>query len=179
MCSDLIRQLNGTGNNNLARYFVDAITANRDFCQIERPFIPANRANNHGRNRVTQVMQAAGEVRVTMAAPAPLYTFTYHNREVPHLRAANEAEQLGRAWIDYVARVGDRPILGEIKWKQDKNPFYAFVQLLTYFSEIATPNQMTRSIRHALFGNGIPAKPVFDLHIFLANFDVDLSGLLW
>ena len=170
MCDDLLRQLAATGGDNLAAYFAVALQANQSFSQIEQPFIPDTRSAKTGTNPVAGALAKASPLTVTTPSAAP-YEFTFLHREVPHLRAATRAEQRDKGWIDYVARTGDSPILGEIKWKGDKNPFYAFVQLLTYLSEIATPAQIERSVRHDLFGPDLPPVPVFDLHIVLANFN--------
>jgi hypothetical protein len=176
MCNDLLRQLTAKskrkakGDDNLAGYFANAIEASKTFCQIERPFIPGTRGNQAGRNPVANVMAKAPRLKVTTSSEKT-YDFTFLQRELPHLRAMTKKEQKDFGWIDYVGRTTLRPILGEIKWKGDKNTFYAFVQLLTYLSEMATPNQIERSVRHDLFGKDIPAITTFDLHIFLANFN--------
>jgi hypothetical protein len=171
MCKDLRRPLEATGPHNLASYFADALESNNAFNQIVVPFIPDTRVNDEGTNPVTIAMQQNGCSHNITISPERTYKFTYVEREVPHLRAANLNEQENKAWIDYVARTGNRPILGEIKWQGDKNPFYAFIQLLTYLSEMATPNQIKRAIKHDLFGERITAITAFDLHIVLANFN--------
>jgi hypothetical protein len=168
MCRDLLRQLTAKGDDNLAAYFADALQTNQTFTQIERPFIPDTRSGKTGTNPVAGAMAKASPLTVVLPSAA-LYEFTFRHREIPHLRAATQAEQRDKGWIDYVARTSDRPILGEIKWKDDKNPFYAFVQLLTCLPEIATPNPIARAVRHDLFGPDIPPVPAFDLHIALAN----------
>lgn len=170
MCDDLLRQLAAKGNDNLAAYFADALQANQTFSQIEQPFIPDARSGKTGTNPVAGALAKASPLTVLLPSAAP-YEFKFRHREVPHLRAATRAEQHDKGWIDYVARTGDRPILGEIKWKDDKNPFYACVQLLSYLSEIATTAQIARSARHDLFGPELPTVPAFDLHIVLANFN--------
>jgi hypothetical protein len=170
MCKDILRKLKATTDDNLARYFADALKANKLFCQIERPFIPDDRDNITGTNPVTTVMMRTSPLKFSVTEGIT-YEFSYLQREIPHLRAMTKDEQDSKGWIDYAARTKLRPILGEIKWKGDKNSFYAFIQLLTYLSEMATPNQIARSVRHELFGNDLPANPAFDLHIFLGNFN--------
>ena len=162
-----MRQLHATGAANLAGFFADALEGNKAFCQIDCPFIPLTRSSKTGTNPVAHLMGQAGSMRIDDMP----YAFTFLHREVPHLRTATRAEQLEKGWIDYVARTEARPILGEIKWGSDENPFYAFLQLLTYLSEIATPNQIQRSVQQELFGKPGFVTPTFDLHIFLANFN--------
>lgn len=172
MCNDLLRQLvNGERKNgNLARYFADALKANTTtFSQVDQPFIPLTRKGKKGTNPVAEAMKTSTPLTIPTSA-STTYSFTFLQREIPHLRAKTKKEQRDKGWIDYVARTGSRPILGEIKWKGDKNPFYAFIQLLTYLSEIATPSQIERAIKHKLFGDGIASISTFDLHIFLGNF---------
>lgn len=172
MCNDLLRQLvrGQRKNGNLVAYFVEAIESNESFCQIEQGFAPEGRENADGTNPVATVMRKSSPMKVLLPSKAN-YEFTFVQREIPHLRAMTQEEQNQRGWIDYIARTSTTPILGEIKWKGDKNPFYAFIQLLTYLSEMATPNQIQRSIQHKLFGEGIEEISAFDLHIFLANFN--------
>jgi hypothetical protein len=171
MCNDLLRQLNkGKRGHNLARYFANALETNKHFNQIGRPFIPDTRGDKAGTNPVARVMAKESPLRVVTPLATP-YEFNFLQREIPHLRAMSKKEQRYKAWIDYVAVMALRPILGEIKWKNDKNPFYAFIQLLTYLSEMATPNQIKRAISHQLFGNQLSTITAFDLHIFLVNFN--------
>lgn len=177
MCNDLLRRLKSKGADNLASYFADALEANSDLPEIKVTFIPVNRGNKTGRNPVTNAMSK--ETAPLKLDTTPPYEFKYLHREVPHLRAASRAEQQEKGWIDYVAHTthlsghgeANRPILGEVKWHNDENPLYAFVQLLTYLSEIATPNQIARGLQHQLFGSAITAITSFDLHIFLGNFN--------
>lgn len=172
MCNDQLRRLvkGKSTKGNLVAYFVEAIESNKAFSQIEQGFDPEGRENADGTNPVATVMRKSSPMKVALTTGAN-YEFTFIEREIPHLRAMTKKEQNHKAWIDYVARTSTRPILGEIKWEDDENPFYAFIQLLTYLSEMATPNQIQRSIQHRLFGEGIEAISGFDLHIFLANFN--------
>lgn len=167
MCKDLLRQLTKgkKKKGNLAEHFANALKANTVFSQVECPFIPATRGDNSGTNPVADVMRNSSPLTI-----GP-HCFTFIQREIPHLRAKTLMEQDDKAWMDYVGCNEQRPILGEIKWKGDKNPFYAFIQLLTYLSEMATPNQIERSVKHKLFGEKLTAIAAFDLHIFLANFN--------
>jgi hypothetical protein len=170
MCNELLDGLTATKGASLADWFVDAINANSCFEQIGVPFIPVGRESKVGRNPVVKVMSKASPLSV--ATPDGRgYEFSFLQREVPHLRARTKQEQEAKAWIDYIARCDDQPILGEIKWKDDENPFYAFIQLLTYLSEMATKNQIERAIRQSLFGADLERIDSFDLHIFLSNFN--------
>jgi len=45
------------------------------------------------------------------------------------------------------------PVIGEIKIKDDADPFYAIIQSLTYAIEAATPNQLQRIRKHGVHGN--------------------------
>lgn len=170
MCNDLLRKLKAKSEDNLAGYFAAALEVNQCFNQSAVPFIPATRGQKSGTNPVTDVMAKASPLVLPTSSSTP-YEFTFLEREIPHLRAMTKAEQDDKAWIDYVAVKRNRPILGEVKWEDDKNSFYAFIQLLTYLSEMAIPNQIERSLRHHLFGRDVSSITAFDLHIFLANFN--------
>lgn len=172
MCDDLIAQLKKgkRKTGNLSGHFAKALTANQDsISQVDVPFVPEGRnAEKKGTNPVTHIMRQLNCIHVSLP-DSRKYKFKYLEREIPHLRAKNAEEQNDTAWIDYVARTNSTPILGEIKWKGDKNPFYGFIQLLVYLSEMATPNQIARASKHQLFGQD-QIEP-FDLHIFLVNFN--------
>ncbi len=176
MCGDFLRRINAQGEDNLARLFADALVSNNEFNQVDQPFVDDNllenrkplTPNSRGTNRVAYVMSNANPIDVGTQPP---YAFRYLEREVPHLRTQALEEQDDKGWIDYIAVINRTPILGEIKYEADQNPFYAFIQILTYLSEIATPNQIRRAVQHRLFGEGVNTITSFDLHIFLANFN--------
>ena len=176
MCGDFLRRIDAQGADNLARLFADALVSNNEFNQVNQPFLDdellENREpltpNSRGTNRVTYAMSNAGLIDVGTQPP---YVFQYIEREVPHLRTQALEEQNDMGWIDYIAAINETPILGEIKYEADQNPFYAFVQMLTYLSEMATPNQIERAVQHHLFGEDIDTISSCDLHIFLANFN--------
>jgi hypothetical protein len=69
-----------------------------------------------------------------------IYDFEYIEREVSPLRTTNaiyenqlSARRSGTGGIDFIGWNTSRnlPVLGEIKVKDDQNPFYALIQLLT------------------------------------------------
>jgi hypothetical protein len=176
MCDDFLKRINASENDNLAQLFADAFVSNRNFNQVEQSFVDENLLRDRkplskaskGTNRVAYAMSEAGKIDVKTS---PSYEFQYLEREVPHLRTEKSNEHKDKGWIDYIAASNTTPILGEIKYDSDQNPFYAFVQILTYLSEMATPHQITRAVRHRLFGDSIDTIISFDLHIFLANFN--------
>jgi len=104
------------------------------------------------------------------------YDFEYVEREVSPLRTTNanysngkSAKSSGTGGLDFIGWNASRnlPVLGEIKVHDDQNPFYALIQLLTYFSEISTPNQIVRINNYKLFGtaNSISSDTKFYLYI--------------
>ncbi len=119
------------------------------------------------------MLRRQGEVILTN----PPYTFGVHNREVAHLRGPNSSGLRTGAFVDYVGSTSSRPILGEVK-RNEKNPFYALIQLLTYLSEIATENQIERWKEFGVFGERTSQLTwTFDLHIVLDSFP-DESAML-
>lgn len=108
------------------------------------------------------------------------YAFRYIHREVSPQRTprgafadGKPASASGLGGVDYVAlttRGHSVPILGEIKFRADADPFYAFVQLLTYLSELASEAQTARASRF-LFDDLIRYPTRWDLHILLADFN--------
>lgn len=79
-------------------------------------------------------------------------------------------------WL--LANAKDRlPIIAEVKVGNDKNTFYALMQVLMYAAELATPNQLTRLQQHYPDRFAIPASdgtahgPVLDAYIVLSNYN--------
>lgn len=110
------------------------------------------------------------------------YDFKYLQREVSPLRTTNAEFETGKSGkssgnggIDFIGLNLDNdlpnlPILGEIKVGGDQNPFYALIQLLTYLSELSTPNQIKRINKTELFGNiHLTDETSFYLYILLVN----------
>ena len=105
----------------------------------------------------------------------PIYEFEYIEREVSPLRTTGakqengkSAQRSGTGGTDFIGwnLKNDIPILGEIKVNNDQNPFYALIQLLTYLSEISTPNQIDRINKYAHFNKFLPENSQFYLYIF-------------
>lgn len=105
-----------------------------------------------------------------------IYDFEYIEREVSPLRTTNaiyenqlSARRSGTGGIDFIGWNTSRnlPVLGEIKVKDDQNPFYALIQLLTYLSEISTPNQIDRinNFKHFGTANNLSSNTKFYLYI--------------
>lgn len=165
----------------LISWFTQSLETIRHDEKIKAPFLGANqarkrlKADSGGTNRVVYLLRAAGEIHVVGKDDSEDYRFRYVEREISPLRAPGVGRpDSGRGGIDYVARRlsggKEQPCLGEIKVKADQNAFYAFIQLLTYLSELATQQQVERIQEHTLFGKDVGLSPSFDLHILLADF---------
>ncbi len=187
MCKDHLRGLKRSdaarGNNNLAALFLDALAVNDKQEPNHQPFYDdkQNRKQLSEKSKkgyLVQFLLSQDPVRTTTKGE---YTFSFMNREFPHLRAESLAKQNETAYMDYigVTKNGEQllPVLGEIKFEDDENPYFAFIQLLTYLSEIATSNQLNRIKTHEPFGKGVGHPTAFDLHIMLVNSEV--NGEMW
>jgi len=171
-CAKMKSELGSNSNDDLIKIFIDTVEKNQNIPQIDCGFVPDSRKNKRGTNPVVEIMEQKPLSKIKVSSETgETYNFTFCCREVPHLRGINKVTTK-RTWIDYVGFTDEHPILGEIKWKSDKNPFYAFIQLLTYLSEIATKNQIKRALEMKLFGDHIKEINAFDLHIFLVNFNL-------
>jgi hypothetical protein len=174
-CKEMIDSFTNNTATNLAGIFAEAFKENESIGNVTCPFIPPTRTKKASRNPVTSVMQQCSplivQVPSTLSDSNLPYEFNYVQREIPHLRELTKKEQKAKAWIDYAAYAKFRPVIGEVKWRDDSNSFYAFIQLLTYFSEMAVPNQIQRAIKHELFSKAIVNIDAFDLHILQVNFN--------
>jgi hypothetical protein len=126
---------------------------------------------------VTDLLSKNGPLSVPALQP---YAFRYLHREVSPFRTTRGhfddgtlASRSGLGGIDYVALLEAQPavpILGEIKVGGDADAYYAFVQLLTYLSELSSEAQTARASQLLFDGVvGFPAR--YDLHILLADYN--------
>lgn len=179
VCNDLIRR-----PQKLVDLFLESRADRLDYANVDQPFIDPislqNRtpitAESTGTNYVVYLLQQQPPLIKDESGDQLGYSFQYAEREVPPLRITDAGlPSSGGGGIDYIAHRTDSPnpapILGEIKRHDDKDAFYAFVQLLTYLSSMGTPSQIARANEHSTFGAAIGDSPRFDLHILLADFN--------
>jgi len=185
MCNDLCKGLKAKTKTNLADLFAEAIGENTKLDEIDAPFFTDEMLKNRrktenerqesdkhykGTVQVTDAMKSHNPMNIQLGDDES-YQLNFIQREVPHMRGQQGGRPRNRAWIDYIGVTNGQPILGEIKCGSDQNPFYAFIQLLTYLSEMATPSQIKRAMSYKLFGEQCKAMDCFDLHILLTNFN--------
>lgn len=187
MCRDLTRRLRAKSESaNLAEWFVDSLVAHQAFDNRGESFIGKQKRTDlttasTGTNRITFLLQQQSKSRPIDVISGPeSYQFRYIEREVAPLRQTGKGQRFsGAGGIDYIALADRTPILGEIKCKDDANPFFAFIQLLTYLSEFATPNQIARANKHLWPRSSVEIPTSIDLHILLADFnDRGLKNLI-
>jgi hypothetical protein len=175
-CNDLIAGLQRSSQSSLVSIFVDSLQMSAPFDGCKQPFLneaslkkrKAVGPGSRGDNRIVYLLSAADSVHVEGGPKG--YEFTYVGRQLPPFRQEGlGVPRSGAGGIDYTARTATRPVLGEIKRTGDKNAFYAFVQLLTYLSEMATDNQARRAAKFKEFGMKLAAPQPFDLHILLVD----------
>jgi hypothetical protein len=177
-CSEMIAALKRSGDDNLASMFVDSLEINSMLEGIGQPLLnaaaPKSRkqvsSGSRGDSRIVYLLSERQSVAVTNGPRG--YSFRCVGYRVPPSRQT----QIGRpkdavGAIDYTAVAGKTSVLGEIKRSGDKNAFYAFVQLLTYLSEVAAPNQVCSTKEHNEVGIPLGDPQPFDLHILLTDLD--------
>lgn len=145
---------------------------------LEENFIPdrVNRkplpnGNNNGRYKST------GEVIKALKDANGKIGIDFIEREIDPRRATcsiydfgGPASHSGTGGIDFIAWKNNKPFIGEVKTRTDKNAFYAFVQVLTYWSELSTPNQIERCNNFKLFGKDLDNQE-FSLGIIFADYN--------
>lgn len=163
--------------------FVSAVRAWRSSSYDLRgePFYPpgSRGVSTQSSGTIMVIDKLKKHVPISVASASPC-SFAFVDREISPARTpggtfsdGGKATSTGRGGIDYVARTlapTPIPILGEIKVKGDKDAFYAFVQLLTYLSELCSDAQAARARRH-LFQDTVDCSASWDLHILLADFN--------
>ena len=108
------------------------------------------------------------------------YDFRYIDREVSPIRTTNaefdtgmSGQSSGTGGLDFIGwNLKDQiPVLGEIKVKNDEDPFFALIQLLTYCSELSTGNQIKRINETQLFGTRTTIYKPFYLYVILVDYN--------
>ena len=106
-------------------------------------------------------------------------SFRYIEREIDPRRMTkatyddgSSGKSSGIGGIDFIGwnNKSSLPIIGEIKCGSDETPFFAFLQLLMYCAEMATPLQLNRVNGTELFKSKITLP--YLLYIFLADFNL-------
>ena len=79
----------------------------------------------------------------------------------------------GTGGIDFLGceNILDKPVNGEIKTKGDGNAFYSLIQLLNYFTELSTPNQILRCNKYNLFQANLKQNQKFVLIVLFSDFN--------
>lgn len=186
------------GVNELASLFLESHKAFSVYRNMTEKFYE-NSNRKEPKNPVIRAFDSLGREGHSIQVRDTQYRFFYRDREISPLRTrastfsdGESGRSSGLGGIDYIAHtIGQtvRPVLGEVKRGAEKTPYYAFIQLLTYFCEMSTPNQITRADRHRTFGvkmlHRTFAKQMlydnvsFDLHIVLADYqEQEGSGFL-
>lgn len=108
------------------------------------------------------------------------YKIRFIEREIDPRRSrlsmydfGKEASGSGTGGADFIGWEvnSDLPFIGEVKTRDDTNAFKALIQVLTYFTEFSTPNQIERCNRHNVFGRTLNTDQEFILGIVLADFN--------
>ena len=160
------------------------------YCCID-PFISSNKRKTLPAPSTTKISDTNGMVSIlesrsktedkaVIVINNTKLNFKYIEREIsPYRTPGNSIFENGKSGrssglggLDFIGinDIDNLPILGEIKIKTDENLFYALIQLLTYLSELTTPNQIKRLNYTKLFGDKHAIKGKFYLYILLSGY---------
>ncbi|MFN4260914.1 MAG: hypothetical protein ACK4RK_16590 [Gemmataceae bacterium] len=180
----------------LAELFQRSVERFSEYSNVEEPFYPDRPPRKElpdpqgidrigGTLSLTAFLKAAGTARVV---DNPDLDFVFVDRELVPARTTgnaffeNDDPSIRVRRLDWLlANAHDQlPGIAEVKVGNDKNPFYALVQLLMYAAELVTPAQLSRLRRHYpdrfklpdSAGGGTDAQgPVMDLYIVISNYN--------
>jgi hypothetical protein len=180
----------------LAEFFQMSVERFSEYSNVEEPFYPDHPPRKElpdpegidrigGTLSLTAFLKAAGTGRVV---ENPDLDFVFVDRELVPARTTgnaffeNDEPSIRVRRLDWLlANAHDQlPIIAEVKVGNDKNPFYALVQLLMYAAELVTPAQLTRLRRHYPDRFKLPASaggvtdaqgPVMNLYIVISNYN--------
>jgi len=177
LCGDLVRARSADDRGKkLAELFHEALQESVAFDAYSQPFVPDDRKPKETPNPCTDAMQNSPNMEWRFShGDGSEYRFRYLNREIFYRRAEHRNSDWYDGRVDCIALSEplDRPVLCEMKYESDETAFYGFIQLLTYLSEIATENQLRRSLKWELFGSWTGKSKAHDLVIVLANPTLD------
>ncbi|TWT62867.1 hypothetical protein [Rubinisphaera italica] len=115
------------------------------------PEAPVNLSDSSKTNEVVSYFTKVGATCLSNAG------FSYVTREFNPRRTTNgvfesglSARSSGAGGIDVLLMKNGNPVVGEIKVKDDADPFYALIQCLTYAIEAGTPNQFLRMKKYPI-----------------------------
>lgn len=154
-----------------------------EYGNINEPFLPENldhRKNIPDFDKIETISTTPDVISVLQKGNPEIhvddsnYNFEYIQREVPTSRITNTKSKAGRksgaGGIDFIGLTCKKdklPILGEIKVAGDQNSFYALIQLLTYLSELYTPNQIKRIKDTKLYGIDYNFMPTVTFYLYI------------
>lgn len=173
----------GTNYKKLVEIFEDSVKHFKKYCSIDtftsrnkRKVLPLIPSSINSTNDVVSILENKS---VNSIINNKRLDFTYIEREISPLRTTGgvlfetgkSGKSSGGGGVDFIGwNIKDNlPILGEIKVKLDENPFFAIIQLLTYLSELSTPNQIKRINYTELFGKRKTSNK-FYLYILMSNY---------
>lgn len=178
----------GKNYTKLVKIFEDSKIHFKKYCSVDtftsstkrKPLPPIPLAIN-STNDVVSILEGKSTNSVIGIGKKNL-DFIYIEREISPLRTpggipyetGKSGKSSGIGGLDFIGwNIKDNlPILGEIKVKNDENPFFAIIQLLTYLSELSSPNQVKRINYTELFGKRKVGNK-FYLYILLSNYGSD------
>lgn len=173
----------GTNYKKLVEIFEDSKKHFKKYCSVDT-FTPSSKRKvfppiPSAINSTNDVVSILENKSVNSIINNNRLDFTYIEREISPLRTpggvlfetGKSGKSSGAGGLDFIGwNIKDNlPILGEIKVKMDENPFFAIIQLLTYLSELSTPNQIKRINYTELFGKRKTGNK-FYLYILMSNY---------
>jgi len=183
---EILNDFNRSKNfTNLIEIYEESKVHFRKFCSVEK-FIGDNKRNPLPKSpqeitnteHVVSVLKNRGINSITNNSSLD---FKYIEREISplrttggvHFETGKSRNSSGSGGLDFIGWniENNLPILGEVKVKDDKNLFYAIIQLLTYLSELKTKNQIKRINYTNLFKNQIKSNSGFYLYILVSNYN--------
>ena len=156
------------------KHFLDYNNKNEEFLLFakKRKPLPPPQSTNVYKNTeevISELIDSKGKIHIT-----------FIEREIDPRRSTlakfdygKSGRSSGTGGIDFLGweKILNKPVIGEIKTRGDKNAFYALIQLLNYFTELSTPNQILRCNRYNLFQANLNQNQKFVLVVLFSDFN--------
>lgn len=183
---EILKDFNRKENfKKLIEIYEDSKVHFEKFCSVDKFIGDSKRKNLPEKpmliNNTNDVITVLNSKNNNIIKNSQSLNFEYIEREISPLRitggvyfeTGKSGKSSGTGGLDFIGwnKKSNLPILGEVKVKNDENPFFAIIQLLTYLSELTTKNQIKRINYTNLFKNQIKSNSGFYLYILVSNYN--------
>jgi hypothetical protein len=181
--AERLRQADTVTAAELAEEFAESVAAHAGFAHIDEPFFPTDPERDDPKSDGAEARTFGWSMAIKRTLPhiavtgAPELNFRYVGREIiptrtQHRPTYEEGAAGNQVRVDLVlAHVpSGRPIVGELKIADDKDPYTGLVQALAGASQLVSLSQRERLNRHVGPLASADGEPLVDVYVLLGAY---------